>query len=329
MTTQILDRLRITSLFAALVIAFWTCSTKEATPEPAEPVKNFFTRLVDIVENNSINRKKINWVDYKTKVWAKVGGAKTVPETEAAMTLALGLLKDNHSTIVVDNKRALYGGIGCTQAPAPIPFSFNRPDIGYVEVKGFNSSGQEAVNFAQAIQNDIARQDNARMAGWIVDLRRNTGGNMYPMIAGLGPLIGEGICGYFYDVDDKQIASFAYKNGGALIGQSNAVQIEKPYQLINSNVKVAVLISGTTASSGEATAIAFMGRSNTRFIGTASCGLTTGNTGYDLPFYGYKLNLFTSNMGDRTGKIYGKEITPDEVVAYDEAVDRAVKWIMQ
>jgi carboxyl-terminal processing protease len=315
--------------FLVGMILFSTCSTKDPAPDPSGPVKAFFTQLIQIVEENSINRRKINWADYKAQVWAKVGGAQTVPETELAMTLSMALLKDNHSSIIVDDKRLLYGGTGCQTPPAATPFTFAEPNIGYIKVEGFSGSGQEAINFAQNIQNDIGRQDDKNLKGWVVDLRRNSGGNMYPMIAGLGPLIGEGTCGYFFNLDDKLDYSFSYQNGIAKLNDQSIVAIEKPYRLINSTLKVAVLISNATASSGEATAIAFIGRANTRLFGANSCGVTTANSTYILPFYGYRLNLFTRNMGDRTGKIYGKEIVPDDLVTDDQAIAKAVKWIDQ
>lgn len=327
--TLLFRQLKHVGVFLAGIILFSTCSPKNSMPEPAESVKAFFTQLIQIVEENSINRRKIDWADYKTKVWAKVGGAQTVPQAELAMTLAMALLKDNHSGIVVDGKRYLYGGIGCQVPPAATPFTFGEATIGYIKVEGFNGAGLDAINFARNIQNDIARQDDKNLKGWVVDLRRNSGGNMYPMIAGLGPLIGEGICGYFFNIDDKPDLSFSYQNGVAMVSGQSLVTIEKPYQLINSKLRIAVLIGNTTASSGEATAIAFIGRPNTRLFGANSCGVTTANTSYSLPFYGYRLNLFTRNMGDRTGKIYGKEIVPDELVADDQAIAKAVQWINQ
>ena len=306
-----------------------TCSVKEAAPEPAGPVKNFFTQLIQIVEQNSINRYKIDWPNYKDQVWAKVGSAKTIVEAESAMVLALALLKDNHSQIVIDNKRSLYGGVGCQAAPAITTSTIAEPAIGYVEVRGFSGTDPEGIALAQAIQNDIARQDDKKLKGWIVDLRRNVGGNMYPMIAGLGPLLGEGRCGNFYDADNNLKATYAYQNGVALLNQSSMVAVSRPYRLLNENANVAVLIGSATASSGEATTIAFVGRANTRLFGAASCGVSTGNSQYDLPFYGYRLNLFTVNIGDRTGKIYGGEIKPDELVTEDQVLARAVKWINQ
>lgn len=321
-------RLIRAGLLSVLVALLATCSEKEAEPQPSDTVQAFYNQLFKIVEENSINRRKIDWADYKAKIWKRVANAKTISETEAAMLLAMSLLKDNHSSIIADNKRVLYGGIGCQTAPAVTP-PFTLDNVGYIEVKGFSGSDQEAINFAQAIQNNIQRLDDKNLKGWVIDLRRNTGGGMYPMIAGLGPFIGEGVCGYFYDIDNKPIHSFAYEKGNALLDMGSIVKVDRPYRLINENPKVAILIGGATASSGEATTLAFVGRPNTRFFGTATCGVSTSNTQYTLPFYGYRLNLFTANMGDRTGKIYGAEIVPDEVVTDEQIFDKAVKWISQ
>lgn len=320
-TTSLL-RASLLSVLAGMLV---TCSPSPE-PQPTEAVTKFYEKLFQLVEQNSINRREIDWPAYKAAVLAKVGNAQTVPETEPAMTLALALLKDNHSTIDIVGRQSLYGGTGCQQSP-PQGLSVSLPNIGYVEVTGFQGTSAEGKLFAQAIQNNIARLDNPSLKGWIIDLRRNTGGNMWPMIAGLGPLIGEGICGGFYDIDGKLLSSFAYQNGSSMLGEVVQAQVEKPYQLQRKNLKMAVLINGVTGSSGEATTLAFVGRPNTRLFGASTCGISTANTYYDLPFYGYKLNLFTAKMGDRAGKIYGKAITPNEVVSDDQAIGKAAEWI--
>jgi C-terminal processing protease CtpA/Prc len=35
--------------------------------------------------------------------------------------------------------------------------------------------------------------DQGNLAGWIVDLRNNGGGNMWPMLTGIGSILGEGV----------------------------------------------------------------------------------------------------------------------------------------
>lgn len=312
-------------LFSGLVGMLVTCSPNPE-PQPAEAVTRFYEKLFQIVEQNSINRREIDWPAYKATVLAKLGAAQTIPETEPAMTLALALLKDNHSYMVVDGKPKLFGGVGCQRSP-PQGLPVNLPDIGYIEVTDFLGTELQGKQFAQAIQNNIARFDAPSLKGWIVDLRRNPGGNLYPMIAGLGPLIGEGLCGNFYDIDNKLIATYSYRDGMAFLGQTPVTKVDQPHATIAGNPKVAVLINGVTASSGEGTAIAFSGLPNTRLFGASTCGVSTGGQQYELPFYGYKLTLFQYNMANRTGKVYGKAIAPDEIVSDDQAISKAAEWI--
>src|SRR5688500_18114760 len=66
-----------------------------------------------------------------------------------------------------------------------LPPSNNPPNLGDVKVGAFSGSTAEAAAFANAIQNTIRVADRDDLIGWIVDLRGNGGGNMWPMIAGL------------------------------------------------------------------------------------------------------------------------------------------------
>jgi carboxyl-terminal processing protease len=52
-------------------------------------------------------------------------------------------------------------------------------------------------SLSREIKNAIARINEKNIKGWIIDLRINTGGNMYPMIAGLTEFLGEGRVGGF------------------------------------------------------------------------------------------------------------------------------------
>ena len=50
------------------------------------------------------------------------------------------------------------------------------------------------------------------MKGWIVDLRGNFGGNMWPMLLSVEPLIGNGTLGYFvvsHELSDGSIINLA------------------------------------------------------------------------------------------------------------------------
>ena len=63
-------------------------------------------------------------------------------------------------------------------------------------MKGFNNVDSiNRIKYADSLQYQIKLMDNKYIKGWILDLRENSGGNCWPMLTGLGPLLGNGICG--------------------------------------------------------------------------------------------------------------------------------------
>ena len=89
-----------------------------------------------------------------------------------------------------------------------------------------------------------------------------------------------------------------------------------------------------TASSGEATAISFIGKTNVRTFGTPSAGLTSANKGFKLSD-GKMILLASSYEMDRTGKNYTGKIQPDELVEpskdlnNDNQIQLATQWILK
>jgi carboxyl-terminal processing protease len=311
-------------LFFGCLVACQKGQDPAATSATAQA---YVDKLVNEMEKYSINRKTIDWTSFRQQVNAKLQGAQSVMDTYPAIQLALTLLADNHSVYITSGGTYVYGNrsVICSDGiPAPVPVDSR---IGYVKVSGFNGSGTDAINFAQAIQTAIKQADTEAIRGWIVDLRGNTGGNMWPMLAGIGPILGEGIGGYFI-FPDGTISPWSYENGGAKIDQNELVKIGTPYTLRKANPKVAVLTNPVTASSGEAIAISFKGRANTRSFGAPTCGLSTVNSGIVLGD-GATLILTQGTMADRSKNLYGKPVQPDETAYSSVAVDNAIAWLLQ
>ena len=212
----------------------------------------------------------------------------------------------------------------CVPSGAPTP---TVPlNVGYVRVGSFGGSGSAATAFAEGIQQSIRAQDRADLIGWIVDLRGNGGGNMWPMIAGLGPILGESLLGHFVHPTGK-IDAWRYQNGASTLNGIDLVRVVAPYTLLNQAPRVAVLVDNGVASSGEATFIAFRGRPATRSFGASTCGASTANQGFGLS-NGATLILTTSLMADRALTQYGNAVVPDEAtVGPAETVQRALLWL--
>lgn len=305
---------------------------------PSAVVTSYIKEFTGIVKQNSIFADSLNWTLLEKDIAGFSRGLKTVAEARSVADYVIQELRavgDNHSFI--QNKVAAEQYGKGNSNPEKVQARLLPGNIGYVSVPGFSSTNAAvSVQFATDIQQMIRDLDSKnKINGWVVDLRGNTGGNMYPMIAGLGPLTGEGTLGHFIKmVDEKELTTpWFYRKGGSGAGSGTSVQVLKPYSLKNKAVKVAVLIGPKTSSSGEMTAISFIGKPNAKLFGVPSGGYTTGNGMFRLSD-GSNLLLASSYTADRNMKRYMKRISPDVVVTpvgdgNDADLKAAEDWLLK
>jgi carboxyl-terminal processing protease len=308
------------------------CSTDRdvnGTAQPRAPMsahaRAYLDELLDVMEHNSLNRLIIDWIAFRATVLTQAAGAQSIPDTYPGVEAALFLLRDDHSSYRAATGMRLFGtSRSCTAPHAAEPTLPST--IGYVKVAGFAGSGADAMAFANAIQQEIEASDSEDTIGWMVDVRGNGGGNMWPMIAGIGPVLGEGVGGYFIDPEGTE-GVWEYRAGASWLDGIAQQRVDTPYRLRREQPRVAVLTDGQVISSGEAVVVAFRGRPSTRSFGTPTCGLSTANHGFRMSD-GATLNLTVATMADRTKTLYGDSIAPDEIVSSpDQAVQRAVDWL--
>jgi C-terminal processing protease CtpA/Prc len=288
--------------------------------------RNYLEQVVTIMQNNSIKRLTIDWTAFRTEVFEAARDAQTITETLPAIRVAIARIGDGHSsyrsisgTVIFVANRTCSGSGGPSSAGVP-------DSIGYVTVSAFSGTPTEATAFANNIQSVIRAADREGLTGWLVDLRGNGGGNMWPMVAGLGPVLGDGILGYFFTPTGVE-TRWEYHDGASWIGSTVAQRVDAPYRLRRALPRVAVIVDNLVASSGEATYVAFRQRADTRSFGVATCGLSTSNSTFTLTD-GATLTLTTAVMADRTRQAYGDRIAPDEVITEREQVlPRAIAWL--
>jgi len=207
--------------------------------------------------------------------------------------------------------------------------------IGYLALPGL-LCGKPGFNqiYTETTQQLIREIDSTPPRGWIIDLRRTVGGTMWPMWAGLGPVLGEGEFVSFVAPAEKVVVSFrseqvSTERWGVL------AEVNEPYQLKRPYPAVAVLTSPLTASAGEFAALAFRGRPQTRSFGEPTCGVPTGNDGKQLSD-GAMIALTTHLGADRTGRPYDDSLPPDHYVQIDwtrlgtvddPVLQAAVRWL--
>lgn len=328
-------------ILIAAVVAASSC----VDGTPAQPITNigalaqlYLGAALDVMEFNSINRYEIDWAEFRTAAVdeAEALAAQTPDDIHPVIDAALDRLGDNHSFFQrPPGQPASRGTSPASSGPlrADPTSQLLEPGVGYVDVPAFSGGGAVADSLAVMYHQLIESVDTmSTVCRWVVDVRGNTGGNMWPMIAGLGPILGEDTVGFFVDPDT--VSSSWFYDGGQAGIENIVVATADPAYALASLPNVAVLHDSLTASSGEAVAVAFRGRDATRSFGAETWGVSTANAAFPLSD-GAVIFLTVSTMADRTGALYGLELVPDEAVAgnktgvraTDAALDAAVIWL--
>lgn len=145
---------------------------------------------------------------------------------------------------------------------------------------------------------------------WVLDLRGNRGGNLFPMLAAAGPLLGDG-AGLAYVRRDGHRLTYRYARGAVYAGDRRLLSVRKPPADF-AGAPLAVLTDGRTASSAEGVLVACFGRAaGVRVFGAPTAGVPTGNLTRTLPD-GSTLGITTTLATDHLGRSYDGPLHPDE-----------------
>ena len=316
---------KIFALLAIVLLSQIGCSTQSSL-FPVTSVETYLNQLVDFMENNHMNKATVNWTELRANVQLKGKEAETVLQLNEAILLAFELLNDQTSFFVTTSGQQILLGGTCEDTLPNV--ATGTSEIGYVKIPTFGGAGVSGAVFAEKMHGEIRDQDHGQLKGWIVDLRQNKGGNMWPMITGIGPILGEGTAGFFIDSNSDE-KPFGYILGSSTFDGEPVVTITNAYTLVSPNAKVAILVDYATTNAAEAVAIAFSGKSETKSFGALTCGRASGIQTFQMSD-GAVLYLTTSFLIDRNQVNKKGPLTPDEVVSDPTLTfSKAVDWINQ
>jgi C-terminal processing protease CtpA/Prc len=206
--------------------------------------------------------------------------------------------------------------------------------IGYLKIVGIGPN-VDVEKESKKIRESIITLHKQKVDKWIIDLRYNSGGNMNPMMAGIAPLVGNGIVGSIVTFKNEKLFDWEIKDANFIYGGYQAVTLPDNPKF-KSDPKIAVLTSRWTVSSGEIVATAFKGRPNTKFFGETTGGYTT-NDGWEIINDEVILVISTGIYCDRNGNVYEKNIPVDVEIPFeviketnkDACILEAIKWLKQ
>jgi len=304
---------------------------------PSKDLLKFTREVTTIIKRSAIYADSVNWQGTEKGLQELAAMGLTMEDSPVILDYIVSRLR------LAGDKHTSYKSKTMAQDYATRNSVAQQPEgkllsggVGYISVPAFASISDTAgVNYATRIQNLIRNLDaRQEIKGWVVDMRRNGGGNMSPMMAGLGPLTGEGILGYFVYANTPMSKDYAwiYQKGSLTISKHKDVTVNNAYTLRKPDSKVAVLIGPNTGSSGEMTTLCFVGKPFTKLFGQPTAGYVSVNSSIKLSTGAY-LYLASGYAADRNQKKYTADIQPDVMVApgkdksSDPALDAALIWL--
>ena len=294
-------------------------------------------QALDIAKENSINTKKLNWTIIEQEIIQQLNQINSEKDLYETLQNLINRLQDNHSYLITADGKRWQESTKADRVVIEKRLPFNKlknEQIAYIEVKPMSSTNKFAMDtYAENLYNTIISSYRTDMTGWILDFRKNTGGQLWPMLAGLSPLINSDVAGYAIYPNGNYWQWWA-KGGKAGVGENLHHQIKSANNQFINKKPIAILISKQTASSGEASVISFIGQDNICLIGEQTRGLATVNQPFKLD-NGATLMLTTAHFGDRNKKIYPYGIKPDIKIAngnekegFNEIqLETAIEWL--
>lgn len=288
-----------------------------------ETAVSYVEKAIQLMEENSVNKKSVDWAAIRVKYLKQAREKKTVRETYPIIRDILGSLGDQHSKlyepeVIVDYLKR-FKDVG---APFPYPKdSLINRTMAYISVPAIGNLNQNDWNeYVQTFYDKVEKLDKSNPKVWIIDLRNNEGGMFSPMLKAIRP---------FLDRDDASgssdnagdISFFNSRKDGIYFGKRKIATIPVPDIIIrNKNKPIYILTNKVTASSGEFVVASFREQKNVTIVGSNTMGLTSDNSEFKLPDNAF-LVITTGTLVDRTKYLYkevGKGIPADIEIKNDQ-----------
>jgi len=330
-------------LLFGFVLATRDGYANDSLPSPCmQKAEKLLDEVLGYMQKTYYRKGEVSWPDLTSRAHERLRGASSCDDAYASISWCFKQLNEHHSFLMPPDKAARYVGSEepeaqpqLSQLVGEIRGEWLQDSIGYLTVPWVSTDDSLVCErIADSLQSVIARLDSRGISRWIIDLRKNSGGNCWPMLTGLGPLLGDGVYGYFVPSTSERIP-FSYRDGSAIQGRHVRCRVSHTgYRTVHDHHSIVVLTGRRTVSAGEIVALAFRGRAQTCLMGEPTAGYTTANATYSLSDKSM-LVLSVCQEADRTGRVCEGSIQPDQVIAAntpapgeDAVKSAAINWLL-
>ncbi|WP_433619259.1 S41 family peptidase [Dactylosporangium sp. CA-139114] len=259
-------------------------------------VHRYLLHALALMESDALHRADVDWPAARADAVARCAGALTYAETHPVLAEVLRRAGGPHSGLRPPRRNET--APAAEPPAAALPTGELAGGVARLRLPGC-VAGRRA--YRDAGRRLVRALASAEPAGWIVDLRGNRGGNMWPMLAVVAPLLPDGVLGHFV-APGRPDQTWELRRGRILLAGRVMDRAGAPPGRAAGR-PLAVLTDGLTASSGEAVAVAFRARPDVRAFGAPTSGMTSANQTHRLRD-GARLHLTVAYFADRDRTVH-------------------------
>lgn len=303
-------------------------------PPSTRRLRAYLTGALQEIRATALFSSAMQWDEVDHEAHAVLDAASCYADTHAFLTTVLQQAGGRHShltpprsTAQSQQRNARFAAALGPTTPTGHLIDQPRAAVAYVRLPRLSEGRKNAHHYLTDGTSVMNALIEARPCGWIVDLRANIGGGMWPMLAVAVPLLPDGVLGHFRQPDGRYQAWSAHR--GRIMQGHQTMARSRTHHAPDDHSPIAVLTSRHTASAGEAVALAFRAQPRARLIGSPTAGMTTGNRTHVLRD-GTRLHISAAFYTDHNRVLIEGPIPIDEHLAdntRDLALNAALAWL--
>lgn len=299
--------------------------------EVPDSVRKVIDSSIVLLRTYALHRDRPDWNYVRERAYELAGQATRWEELGPAMSWLFEAVDDHHGWLAVKDSTFRW-----RQAEAPFLSDAVRRafakgprivgklltgGIGYLRIPSMVLDTAQYRQAAQGLLDSLYMLQAGGAKKFIIDLRLDAGGSMFPMMAGLSPLLGNGEFLGNADCKGRVLDMVKIRDGKVKSGDGGCAGVDLHGLPVLKSAPVVVITGHGTASAGECVAIAFKGRKRTWFIGEPTAGYTTANAGHWIVDGQVGIVIAETMVADRNRRCYPKNLVPDEWVPGGDAFD--------
>ena len=303
-------------------------------PSSARRLRAYVTDALREIRATGLFSSTVAWDEVSREAQAVLDGAGCYADTHAFLTTVLQQAGGRHSHLTqppgsVVRRQQNIRVTAALGPPTPTGHLIDQASaaVAYLRLPRL-PEGRKAGRRYLADGTTVMRGlITARPCGWIVDLRANIGGGIWPILGVAAPLLPDGVLGHFLYFDDR-VETWSADRGRIKLGGKTMAR-SRTHHPPEDHTPIAVLTSRHTASAGEAVALAFRAQPRASLIGTPTAGMTTANRTHVLRD-GTRLHISTAFYADHDLRPIEGPVPIDQHLAdnsRDNAMSTALTWI--